>query len=376
MGENNSAGLSLFDLLARSWSLESRVIQAVFNHDDTAVAFRLASGKLALASTKDAESPKVRTRMELETGRTTIRPREKPVTPLKTPATDVRTNLPVARFGAQGFAAIDQRGALHHITGGGQVVTKLKPVNAEVTSVCSSAAGHIVALGTQERIMIYHTNDMKVPVEVALAHPVTCQAVSHDSNTLAAWGGGTLSLIDLSDPLAQPKAIECGGNITEISWRKSGSHLACASADKSFYVINSAAGTAQRVEDFPSPVRNTAFSEAGNALVTSGAFRLVSWDSGDLPENDHPGTPLTTGKAGFVVINAIAAHPERNLVATGYANGLVAIASIGIAEEMMLHQEKNTEVESLSWSKTGEHLAIGYASGKAAIATFPVQLFK
>ena len=183
-------------------------------------------------------------------------------------------------------------------------------------------------------------------------------------------------MIDVQSPTAAPQVFECGGDITEISWRKSGSHLSCASADNSFYVINRTTGTAQRVEDFPTPVRNAAFSETGNALVASGAFRLVGWDCSDLPENDLPGTPLTTGKAGFVAISVIAAHPKRSLVASGYANGLVTIASIGTSQEMMLHHETATEVSSICWSKTGEHLAIGYASGKAAIVTFPAQMFK
>lgn len=375
MGENSAAGLSLFDLLARDWALKGEVAQVVFNHDDTAVAFRLVGGALALGSLKDAESPKMRTRIEADTGRNTIRPRENPVAPLKTPKIALQSGLPVIRFGTQGFAAIDADGALQQVTAGGQVLVKLKPAEGVVTSLCSDLSGEIIVIARQAELTLYGAG-MSVLAEIALDHVVTCLAIASDGKTLAAWGEGTLSLIDVANPSTAPQAIACNGEITEISWQKSGQHLSCASADKSFYIINRAEGTAQRVEDFPSPVRNTAFSETGKALVTSGAFRLVSWDSNDLPQNDEPGTPLTTGKAGFVVINAIAAHPKRSLVATGYANGLLAIASIGKAEEMMLHQEKDAEVSSLCWSKTGEHLAIGYSSGKAAIVTFPDQMFK
>ncbi|MDU9004449.1 WD40 repeat domain-containing protein [Sedimentitalea todarodis] len=376
MVENSASGLSLFDLLARDWSLECDVIQTRFNFDDTGVVFRLRSGKLAMASTRDTESPKIRTRMELDTGRTMIRPRENSVPPLTTPEIAVCSDLPIARFGAQGFATVDQDGTLQQVTVGGQVVIRLKPETDAVTSLCSSVSGSILALARQDRIVIYSTEDMNTLAEIGLNHPVTCSAISPDERTLAAWGDDTLSLVDIQNPSATPKIIRCAGDITEISWRKSGSHLSCASADKSFYIVDCAAGTAQRVEDFPSPVRNTEFSETGKALIASGAFRLVGWSADDLPENDLPGTPLTIGKPGFVVINVIATHPARDLVATGYANGLVAIASIGSMQEMMLHQEKATEATSLSWSKTGEHLAIGFASGKAALVTFPEQMFK
>lgn len=376
MVENSASGLSLFDLLARHWSLESNIVQTAFNHDDSGVVFRLGSGKLALASTKDSESPKNRTRMEVDTGRTMIRPREKPVTPLKVPKISLCPGLPVVRFAAQGFAAVDQAGALQQVTVGGQVVLKLKAEADSVTSLCSSVSGGVLALARQDRILMYDTAEMDLLAEVVAAHPVTCSAISQNETTLAAWGNGKLSLIDLRAPSAAAQVINCAGDISEISWRKSGSHLCCASADKSVQIVDCATGTAQRVEGFPSQVRNTAFSNASNALVASGAFRLVGWDGDDLPQDDMPGTPLTIGKAGFVVINALAAHPERGLVATGYANGLVAIASIGSTEEMMLHQEKATEVTGLGWSTTGEHLAIGFASGKAAIVTFPVQMFK
>lgn len=376
MVENSAAGLSLFELLARYWSVDGAVVEVVFNHDDTAAIFRLGTGQVSLASIKDAESPKIRTRMDLENGRTTIRPRENPVTPLITPQTKARPDFPVARFGSQGFAIVDLNGAVQQVTAGGNVVDRLKPESVDIKSMCSSNAGDTLALARQNQITLHDTSDMGVLANLALDHPVNCQAISSDARTLAAWGDKKLSLIDLRNPTASPREIECDGDITEISWRKSGSHLSCASADNSFYIVDCTTGASQRVEGYPMAVRNTAFSEPSNALVTSGAFRLAGWDSNDLPANDLPGTPLTTGKPGFVAINTIAAHPERPLVASGYTNGLLTIANIGSEQEMMLHQENATEVSCLCWSKTGEHLAVGYASGKAALITFPAQMFK
>lgn len=376
MVENSATGLSLFTLLARDWVLEDAVPETAFNFDDTAVAFRLESGKLALASTKDAESPKIRTRLDLETGRTTIRPRKNPVAPLLKPDVTAQRDLPIVRFGPQGFAVVDKQSTVQQVTAGGNVVVRLKPDDTPVTSVASSVSGDRLAVARGSRIVLYATGDMTALSEVVLDHPVACQALSPDGRILAAWGGKSLSLIDIQTPTAAPQVIECDGDITEISWQASGDHLSCASADKSIYIINRAAGTAQRVEGFPTPVRNTAFNEEGNALLASGAFRLVGWDSNDLPQNDQPGTPLFSGKPGLVAINVIAAHPKRSLVASGYANGLVTIASTGTADEMMLHQEKAAEVSGLCWSKTGEHLAIGFSTGKAAIVTFPEQMFK
>ncbi len=180
MAENSASGLSLFDLLARYWEADAGVAEAVFNHDDTAVIFRLVTGRLLLASTKDAESPKIRTRMDIESGRTTIRPRENPVTPLLTPHVTARSDLSVARFGPQGFAIVDLNGAVQQVTAGGNVVDRLKPEGVDVTSVCSSRAGDILAMAWQNRITLFDPSDMRVVSSLELEHSVTCQAISSD----------------------------------------------------------------------------------------------------------------------------------------------------------------------------------------------------
>ncbi|WP_300056187.1 WD40 repeat domain-containing protein [uncultured Roseobacter sp.] len=375
MGDQNASGLTLFDLLARAWTLQDAVVQVVFNHDDTAVLFRMASGAVALAGLKDDESPKIRTRMELETGRTTIRPRENPVAPVISPKVTLDEQFPVTRFGGQGFAGVDTQGALLQITAGGQVIRKEKPGDMPITSICSSPTGHLLSIARGTKLTVHTVPDMAVYAERDVDQSVTCQSMPRDETKLAAWGKNTLSLIDLKDT-SDTCRIHCEGPVTDIVWNDASAHLACASSDMSFHIVDLASQHVQRVEGYPAPVRTVAFSEKGAALLTSGAYRLVGWSSADLPHDDLPGTALSTGKPGLVVIDAIAAHPKLDLVAAGYANGLTAISRVGTPEEMMLHQEANTSISALGWSKTGEHLAIGFASGKAAIATFPAQLFK
>ncbi|WP_120632738.1 WD40 repeat domain-containing protein [Ruegeria sp. EL01] len=376
MVENSAAGLSLFDLLGRDWALDDAIDQVIFNEDDSCAVFKLTSGKLALAAIEDAESPKIRTRMDLETGRTTIRPRENPITPVKTPDISVCPKLSIVRFGTQGFAAICEDGVLRQITAGGQVVDRRKSDGQTVTAIAGTRKGDQIAIAKGTLIEVVSTSELTAIAEFTPDHSVACMSYSDDGRTLAAWGDGKLSVFGVSDPGMDFATYDVASEITEIGWRDTGSHLCCASTDNSFYLIDRVEGSSQRVEGYPAPVHNVAFSKSANALVTSGAFRLVGWDANDLPQNDEPGTPITTGKPGFVVLNAIAAHPERDVVATGYASGLVTLASVGTPQDMMLHQERGTEVSSLCWSKTGEHLAIGFASGKAAIATFPSQLFK
>jgi len=76
-----------------------------------------------------------------------------------------------------------------------------------------------------------------------------------------------------------------------------------------------------------------------------------------------------------VLVDAVAAHPKKALVAAGYANGQIVIAGIGARDEMLVRSSGGV-VTALAWSADGNHLALGDASGTAAIVTFPHQMFK
>ena len=76
-----------------------------------------------------------------------------------------------------------------------------------------------------------------------------------------------------------------------------------------------------------------------------------------------------------VVVEAVAAHPTRPLVAAGFANGQVVIAAIGGRDELLLRQA-GAAVTRLAFSPDGNQLAIGDADGALAIASFPSQMFK
>jgi WD40 repeat protein len=71
----------------------------------------------------------------------------------------------------------------------------------------------------------------------------------------------------------------------------------------------------------------------------------------------------------------VAAHPEKKLIAAGYANGRITIAQIGARDELVV-RPLGSAVTALAWSGDGRHLAIGAVDGTAAIVTFPAQMFK
>lgn len=376
MVENRTAGVSLFELLARGWTFDDEVLQVVFSSDDATVLFRLLSGTLALVPTGDTESPRSRTRIEIDTGRTTIQQRRKPVPAAIFASVKAKSDLPVVRFAKDGFLVIDGSDRPQQITLQGQSVIKTVSGSA-VTALCSNYNGESLAIARTSYVSVHNTKDMDILIEINLQRSVSCISFATSGTLIATWGENCLTLIDTLKANDPPKEIHGICNVNQLSWDESGTYIACSSSSaREFHIVDLHAGTFHTVQDYPSPVFTAAFSETGRALVTSGAYRLAGWSTDDLPQKNHPGTPLVSGKPGLITIATVAAHPTRSLVAAGYVNGLVTITSIGTPQEMMVHQETGTSVNHLVWSNTGEHLAIGFKSGKAAVVTFPDQLFK
>ena len=59
----------------------------------------------------------------------------------------------------------------------------------------------------------------------------------------------------------------------------------------------------------------------------------------------------------------MAAHPARDLIAVGYANGQVGVMRLGRRDELLVRQDGAAAVTALAWSADGEHLALGTADG-------------
>jgi hypothetical protein len=129
------------------------------------------------------------------------------------------------------------------------------------------------------------------------------------------------------------------------------------------------------LRDFPGPVRKLDWSQAAHAFFASGAYRIAGWSMDKPALSDSASGALATGQAGFVMVATVAAHPVKDLVAAGYANGRVAVARIGSTEELTV-REAGGPVTALLWSADGRHLAVGDALGSAAVVTFPNEVFK
>lgn len=369
--------MSLFDLIARSWDLGTGIRDLRFNVVGSSVAVTLADGALAFLPVKDAEDPETRMRTELDTGRMTIRPRAKALpTPVRTdgPLADAGTGL--CRVAQQGFAFVHRdAGEIWRATAKGQTLRVARAGAAPVTALSALPDKRGLLVGRGATVEVVSPQDGETLGATELAHEILRIAPDHAGGRIACWGGDRVTILD-AGRLAPTAEIAAEGELADMIWSPDGRWLVGGCRDKALLLVDVEKGLSDRIDGFPAPVASVGFSGKAGAMISSGAFRIVGWRLPDLPFGDHEGTPVETGRPGLTLVETVAVHPVRDLCAAGYANGLVTICQIGRREEMMLCEGQGDPVTALAWSPDGDHLAIGTAGGRAAIATFPKAMFK
>jgi hypothetical protein len=63
----------------------------------------------------------------------------------------------------------------------------------------------------------------------------------------------------------------------------------------------------------------------------------------------------------------VACHPKQDVVAVGYADGLVLLVRIEDGAEVLAHKPGGAPITALAWSATGRLLAFGTEDGEAGV---------
>ena len=159
-----------------------------------------------------------------------------------------------------------------------------------------------------------------------------------------------------------------------LAWK--GSHLgATISPDGRFLVTTMQEPTLHgwRIEDrrdmrmsgYGARVRSLAWSADGKWLATSGSNQLILWP---FQGKDGP-----MGKAPRILAPAeapadvVACHPRQDVVAVGYADGLVMLVRIADGAEVLAQESTGSPVTALAWNDAGNRLALATEDGKAAL---------
>ncbi len=366
--KDERAHLQLFDLIARDWLLASPVQQICFNADDSAVAFAGTDGSVHIAATADKASPNLRTRRAIDTGRLTIAPRDKPFLPLKPADFTAGRSSDVVPFGPTGFAFAKDTGRINSLTPGGVAVHVAARAPAAITALTATPDGKTIAFasGTQVHVAAPAAETAQM---LDLPGVVSALAFSADGLSLAvAYQGGVARWPTLALK-STPITSALDGTPLTLTWHPDGTWLTACLGTDGFALIDTTQNRVQIRRNFPAPVRHAVFGRTTDTVVASGAFRVAAWSLRD--ESD-----VITGKAGLVLVTAVATCPTRNLVAVGYANGLLSLAEIGRPSEILLREDTGAGIAAMAWSTNGTYLALAGTDGSTALVEFPDSMFK
>lgn len=369
--------MSLFDLIGRKWQLEAGVEQVLFNHDSSSLIARLNDGRLAFVSTKDAESPDSRMRQEVDTGRMSLRPREKPLPPaVYGKDVTASADVPVTRFGEKGFAfSRPDEDALWRATARGQTLRVADTDSDEISALAILGDAARIVIARSDELELREVEGGSAPRRFELTHEVNVIAASADDAFLACSGAGQISVVETATGNIR-LSVAAEGAIRSMMWSPCGEWIVAGCADSALLLCKVADGAVDRITQFPAAVEAVDFSTKANALLASGAFRIVGWTLPDLPFGEHEGTPIETGKPGLTVVDRLAVHQRRDICAACYSNGLVVACRAGQPDELMLYAGDGSAITSLVWSPDGNHLGWGDAHGNLCITTFPKEMFK
>lgn len=369
---SDPAAPSLFDIIARIWDAAVPVDFACTLPGGGGVAFALADGNVALAGTADPEPAASRVRIAGDTGRSTITPRVGRYAPLELAELgDNRARVLLPAGSGRSFLAVRADGRLARITRRGQVVDLGTPFGRAIDAVAAPAAAPLVAIAAGRDIAIGPEDEPAAANTMTLPADVSALGFDARGATLAAATAGGIALVT-EGSVAGEFAV---GEARQLVFSADGRFLA-AGLERGMALVEIATGRIATLGNYPAPVRALAWSRPANALATSGAYRAAVWSMATPPFDDSAEGALMAGRAGTVLVECVAAHPRRPLLAVGHADGVVTLAAIGAREEMVLLGQEGGAVTALAWTGDGDDLAIGRADGLAAVASLPPTIFK
>jgi WD40 repeat protein len=159
-----------------------------------------------------------------------------------------------------------------------------------------------------------------------------------------------------------------------LAWK--GSHLAASISPDGRFVVTAMQEPAlhgwrladhkdMRMSGYAARVRSLDWTVGGKWLATSGSTQLILWpfQGKDGPMGKTPRILAPTELQAEVV----ACHPKQEVVAVGYADGLVLLVRIEDGAEVLAHKGGGAPVTALAWGAGGNLLAFGTEAGEAGV---------
>ena len=151
---------------------------------------------------------------------------------------------------------------------------------------------------------------------------------------VARYNGATLHYVAAQ---GLPTELRWDGAHTGITFSPDGNFLVTTMQENALHGWKLADSKHMRMTGYPAKVKSLSWSAKGKWLASSGAPAAIVWP---FQGKDGPmgKAPLELGTRGDSMVTSVACHPGQDVVAIGYADGMVMAVRIADAKEVLLRR--------------------------------------
>ena len=264
-----------------------------------------------------------------------------------------------------GWVTAGDDGAFRHIGRDG-VVTDIARFGSkwvEQVATFHDAKTRLTACAVGKTVHVF-ANGEKVK---SLDHPSTVTGLAFDSKgkRVAASHYNGVSLWFIAAKVDTPRKLEWKGSHTGIAIHPAGDAVVTSMQENALHGWRLTDGQHMRMSGYPAKTESLSFSRNGRWLASSGADTVVLWPFfGGGPMGK---APMELAGGDGVQCTRVAFQAQADLLAAGFADGLVLIADVATERILPAAPPGNGPVTALAWSPDGGRLAFGTESGFAAV---------
>jgi WD40 repeat protein len=164
---------------------------------------------------------------------------------------------------------------------------------------------------------------------------------------------------------SEPETLEWKGSHLGVLFSPDGKFVITSMQEATLHGWRLADHKDMRMSGYGARVRSLGWTAGGKWLATSGSTQLILWpfQGKDGPMGKQPQI-LAPAEAQ---VEVVACHPRQEVVAVGYADGLVLLVRVEDGAEVLARKGTGAPITALAWSAVGSLLAFGTEDGQAGI---------
>ncbi len=200
-----------------------------------------------------------------------------------------------------------------------------------------------------------------------LPHPSTVTGLCFDARGkrvgASHYNGASLWFVNAKDD--SPRKLEWKGSHIGIAIHPDGEAVVTAMQENALHGWRLSDSQHMRMSGYPAKTESLSFTRNGKWLASSGADAMVLWPFfGGGPMGK---APIELAGGDGITCTRVASHPRDEMVAGGFADGLVVLADVNSSRVLPIAPPGRGPVSALAWSPDGSQLAVGTEQGFAAV---------